>query len=285
VRKGDNLYSDCVLALDADTGQIKAYFQFTPWDVHDWDACQIPVLVDGKIDGKQRKLICWANRNAFYYVLDREQTDPAKRAGDLKGPEKLKYYLGRPFAKQTWAEPALTAEGRPIRKPNTLPSKEGTEVYPDLGGGTNWWSPTYSPKTNLFYVMAFDGAGKYYIGKAEYKEGQAYLGGIGTTGDYDAFPNPNYKSAVRALEPTTGKLVWEYPVQPRASSGLLSTQGNLVFGGTGEGNFFALDARTGKELWRLDLGGRVHAAPVSYVVDGKQYVTIAAGSALFTFGL
>jgi alcohol dehydrogenase (cytochrome c) len=284
VRLGDNLYSDCVLALDADTGKIKAYFQFTPHDVHDWDAAQIPVLVDSKIDGEQRKLMFWANRNAFYYVLDRAETVPVKRAGGLSGPDQLKYYLGLPYAKQTWAEPKLLADGRPIRKPNTMPSKEGTEVYPDLSGGTNWWSPTYSPQTNLFYVMAFDGAGKYYIGKAEYKEGKPFTGGIGTTTEYDSAPNPNYKSAVRALDPTTGKLVWEYIIRPRSTSGLLSTQGNLVFGGTAEGDFYALDARTGKELWRLDLGGRVHAAPVSYLVDGKQYVTIAAGSALFTFG-
>jgi alcohol dehydrogenase (cytochrome c) len=196
----------------------------------------------------------------------------------------MKYYHGLPYAKQTWAEPKLTAEGRPIRKPNTFPTKEGTEVYPDLSGGTNWWSPTYSPQTNLFYVNAFDGAGTYYIGKADYKPGKQFLGGIATSTDYDAVPNPNFKSAVRALDPTTGKLVWEYPMRPRSTSGLLSTQGNLVFGGTAEGNFFALDARSGKELWRLDLGGRVHAAPVSYLVEGKQYVTIAAGSALFTFG-
>jgi alcohol dehydrogenase (cytochrome c) len=285
VRPGDNLYSNCVLALDADTGKIKAYFQFTPHDVHDWDACQIPVLVDGPIDGQQKKLLLWANRNAFYYVLDRAETLPAKRAQDLKGPELMRFYRGVPYAKQTWAEPNLTSDGRPIRLPNTFPSKEGTEVYPDLSGATNWWSPTYSPQTNLFYVMTFDGAGKYYIGKAEYKEGQPYLGGIGTTPVDEQAPRGNYKSAVRALDPTTGTLKWEYAVQPRSTSGLLSTQGNLIFGGTREGNFFALDARTGKELWRLDLGGRVHAAPVSYLAEGKQYVTIAAGSALFTFGL
>jgi alcohol dehydrogenase (cytochrome c) len=284
-RKGDNLYSDCVLALDADAGRIKAYFQFTPHDVHDWDACQVPVLVDGKIGGKQRKLLLTANRNAFYYVLDRAETLPVKRARDMKGPALMKYYRGLPFAKQTWAEPLLTGDGRPIRKPNTLPSKEGTEVYPDVSGATNWWSPTYSPQTNLFYVMAFDGAGKYYIGKAEHKAGQPFLGGIGTSNSDERTPDPSYRSAVRALDPTTGTLRWEYPVHPKSTSGLLSTQGNLVFGGTAEGDFFALDARSGKELWRLDLGGRVHAAPVSYLVGGKQYVTIAAGSALFTLGL
>jgi alcohol dehydrogenase (cytochrome c) len=115
VRLGDNLYSDCVLALDADTGRIKAYFQFTPHDVHDWDACQIPVLVDGQFDGKQRQLVLWANRNAFYYVLDRAETLSVKRARDLQGPELMKYYRGRPFAKQTWAEANLTSDGRPIR--------------------------------------------------------------------------------------------------------------------------------------------------------------------------
>jgi alcohol dehydrogenase (cytochrome c) len=152
-------------------------------------------------------------------------------------------------------------------------------------GKTNWWSPTYSPLTNLFYVMASDGAGKYFIGKAEHKVGQPYLGGIGTSNMDERTPKPNSRSAVRALDPTTGTLRWEYSVQPKSTSGLLSTQGNLVFGGTAEGDFFALDARSGKELWRLDLGGRVHATSVSYLAGGKQYVTIAAGSALFTLGL
>ena len=271
VREGDNLYSDCVLALDADSGEIKWYFQFTPHDVHDWDACQIPVLVNAEFKGRQRKLMLWGNRNAFYYVLDRETGE---------------FLLARDYAKQTWAE-TIDKNGRPKRLPNTLPSKEGTLVYPDVGGGSNWWSPTFSPLTNLFYVMAYDGASIYYFAEDEYEPGRLFLGGYGARASRGSakFPQESYVSAVRALDPLTGERKWQHRVQAKSTSGLLATAGNLVFGGTVKGNFFALDAKTGGELWRLDIGGRVHAAPVSYMIDGKQYVTIAAGSSLFTFGL
>lgn len=270
VRLGDNLYSDCVLAFDTDTGTIKWHFQFTPHDVHDWDACQVPVLVDLPYQGKMRKLMLWGNRNAFYYVLDRVTGE---------------FLHATAFAKQTWAE-KIDPTGRPVRIPDTFPTKDGTLVYPDVGGAANWWSPTYSPKTELFYLMAFDGAGTYYLGaEVDHKPGLPFLGGFGTTNEFEEFPDSEYVSAVRALDPTTGNRKWEYRVQAKSTSGLVSTAGNLIFGGTVKGNFFALDSRNGIELWRLDLGGRVHAAPMTYMVDGKQYVTIAVGSALFTLGL
>ena len=129
VRKGDNLYSDCVIALDADTGKLKWYFQFTPHDVHDWDATQIPVLVDAEFRGHQRKLMLWANRNAFFYLLDRETGE---------------FLLAKAFARQTWAE-RIDEKGRPVRKPKTSPTSEGTLVHPAVEGGTNWYSPSYSP--------------------------------------------------------------------------------------------------------------------------------------------
>ena len=269
VRAGDNLYSDCVLALDVDSGKLQWHFQFTPHDVHDWDACQIPVLINAEVDSQPRKLLIWCNRNAFYYVLDRESGE---------------FLLAKEYAKQTWAE-YIDDEGRPKRLPNTLPSKEGTLVYPDLHGATNWYSPSYSPQTRLHYVVAFDGAGEYFIADAKYEPGEWFLGGFGTQTGEEDFPNSEYTSAVRALDPVTGEQVWEYRMQPRSKSGLLSTAGNLLFGGTVRGSFFALNAKTGHELWRLDLGDRVYAAPVTYLVDGKQHVTIAAGNALFTFGL
>ena len=270
VRKGDNLFSDCVLALAPDTGEIKWHFQFTPHDVHDWDACQIPVLVDTHHQGKLRRLMLWGNRNAFYYVLDRETGE---------------FLHATSFAKQTWAE-RIDENGRPIRIPGMLPSKEGVWVYPDVGGAANWYSPTYSPKSNLFYLMAFDGAAEYSITEnPKYSKGLPFTGGTGGSNEYEEHVNPDYVSAVRALKPTTGELVWEYRVQPKSTSGLLSTAGNVVFGGTKAGNFFALDATTGKELWRLDIGGWVHAAPITYTVEGEQRISIAAGSALFTFGL
>lgn len=269
VREGDNLYSDCVLAINADSGEVVWHFQFTPHDVWDWDACQIPVLLDAEYQGRSRKLILWANRNAFYYVLDRESGE---------------FLHASAFAKQTWAE-SIDKKGRPRMRPNILPTKEGTFLYPDLKGGTNWYSPSFSPLANLFFVTAYDGGGTYYQRESEYQRGRPFLGGFGTLTEFDEFLDSSYVSAIRAFDPLTGQRRWEHKIRPKGTSGLLSTAGNLVFGGTPRGNFFALNAATGKELWHLDIGGRIHAAPVTYLVDGQQYVTIAAGSSLFTFGL
>jgi alcohol dehydrogenase (cytochrome c) len=271
VRLGDNLYSDCVLALNADTGEIQWHFQFTPHDVHDWDACQIPVLADLWLDGRPRKLMLWGNRNAFFYALDRETGE---------------FLHAKAFARQDWAKGIDPETGRPELADGKLPSPEGTWVSPDVTGAANWWSPSYSPLTKLFYLTASDSKAKYFLGAdTEYVRGRVYLGGFATFTDVDKFQPSDFATAVRALDPTTGEKKWEYPVQPKSTSGVLSTAGNLVFGGSRWGNFFALDATTGEELWRLDLGGWVHAAPITYLVDGRQYVTIAAGSAFFTLGL
>ena len=265
VRMGDNLYSDAVLAINPDTGEMVWYFQFTPHDVHDWDSTQIPVLADTEFNGEQRKLMLWPNRNAFFYVLDRETGE---------------FLLGEPFARMTWAE-GLDQNGRPIRLPNTFPSVEGTTVSPAIGGGTNWFSPSYSPSTDLLYVNAHDGETTYYIRDQEYVAGQTFTGGGGQT----PLPQANYFSAIRAISPQTAERVWEYPIQPRSTAGVLSTAGDVVFSGTIDGFFFALDAETGEELWHINVGSRVHAAPMSYSVDGKQYVAIAAGNVLYTFAL
>ena len=265
VRLGDNLYSDAVLAIDPDTGELKWYFQFTPHDIHDWDSTQIPILADSEFGGQSRKLMLWPNRNAFFYVLDRETGE---------------FLLGKPYARQTWAK-GLDEKGRPIRIPGTSPSVEGTTVSPSIGGGTNWFSPSYSPRTDLLYVMAYDGETTYYIREDEYVAGERFTGGGGVT----PLPAANYASAVRAISPQTGDLEWEYPVQPRSTAGVLSTAGDLVFSGTIDGFFFALDGNTGEERWHINLGSRVHAGPMSYMVDGKQYVAIAAGNVLFTFAV
>jgi len=265
VRIGDNLYADSALALDGDTGDLNWYFQFTPHDVHDWDAIQIPVLADLEVDGRVRKVMMWANRNAFFYVIDRETGE---------------YLSGTPFARQTWAE-GLDENGRPIRRPNTFPTPEGTLVAPDASGGTNWQSPTYSPRTELFYVMAFDGEAEFYIRDEEYIDGERFTGG----GQQRMLPIDKYTSAVRAIDPRTGNRRWEYQVRPQTWSGLLSTAGDIVFGGTIDGYFYALDAVSGQELWHISLGAEVRAAPMTYAVDGQQYVTIAAGNVVYTFGL
>ena len=265
IRGGDNLYADSVLALDGDTGEMKWYFQFTPHDVHDWDAIQIPVLADIDVDGAPRKAMLWANRNGFYYTLDRETGE---------------FLVGKEFARQTWAD-GLDTNGRPIRRPGMLPSAEGTLVSPMAGGATNWWSPAYSPRTGLLYVNAFDGEAEFFIRDENYDEGSRFTGG----GTQTPLPIENYASAIRALDPATGDLRWEFPIKPRTRAGVLATAGDLVFSGSVDGYFFALDAVTGAELWHIGLGGPVHASPMTYAVDAQQYVTMTVGNVLYTFAL
>ena len=265
VRLGDNLYADSVLALDGDSGDMAWYFQFTPHDVHDWDAIQIPILADLDVDGESRRLMLWANRNGFYYALDRATGE---------------FLAGRPFARMTWAE-GLDGNGRPIRVPGLFPSAEGVVVSPSAAGATNWMSPAFSPRTELFYVMAYDGEARFFIRDEDYVEGDRFIGG----GQVQFQPIEEYTSAVRALDPLTGELRWEYPVQPHTWAGLLATAGDLVFGGSVDGYFYALDAASGRELWHVAVGAQVRASPIAYAVDGQQYVTIAAGNVIFTFGL
>ncbi len=265
VRLGDNLYSDSVVALDADTGDIRWHFQFTPHDVHDWDACQIPVLVDAVWEGQPRKLMYWANRNAFFYVLDRETGE---------------FLSAFEFAEQTWAQ-RIDENGRPVRVPNMEPSREGTYVVPEVTGASNWWSPSYSPDTGLFYLMAYDGGALYFTAEAEYEAGRLFVGGSYTR----ARPVDEYHSAVRAIDPITGTRRWEFPVRAKSMSGVMATAGGLVFTGTVTGNFIALDAETGADLWQSRLGGEIIAAPITYLSEGRQQVSIAAGHAIFTFRL
>ena len=276
-RAGDNLYSDCVVALDADTGKLKWYFQFTPHDDFDYDAVQVPVLADLEWQGRQRKVMMWGNRNGFFYVLDRASGQ---------------FLVGKPFTKVTWAK-GLDERGRPMRAPNVVPSKEGTIVFPGPIGGTNWYSPSYSPHTGLFYIPTWDGySAPYTKTKDEYKEGQLYFGGTANS------PVPPLRGlqlnnrreedgfgVVRAMDPKTGERKWEFKMTDMTDSGILTTASDLLFTGSREGYFFALDARNGTLLWKTLLGSHVSAGPMSYSVGGKQYVTVAAGSALFAFAL
>jgi alcohol dehydrogenase (cytochrome c) len=265
VRLGDNLYSDSVVAVDADTGKLKWYFQFTPHDVHDWDATEVPVLAEATVRGERKKLVLFANRNAFYYALDRATG---------------KFLSGRAFARQTWAK-GLDDSGRPMRAPGTFPTAEGVTVWPSVAGATNWFSPTYSPQTGLFYVAAKDGASVYFKGAADFQPGSQYNGG-----GFRNVTGPGASSgAIRALAPDTGELKWEFPLFSPPWSGLLSTAGGLVFGSTAEGDFLALDARTGKLAWRFQGGGPSYSNPMSYLSEGKQYVAVAIGSALLNFAL
>ena len=264
VRLGDNLYSESVIALDPDDGELKWHFQFIPHDIHDYDATQVPVLLDAEFRGEPRKLVVWPNRNGFYYVIDRVTGE---------------FLVGKEFAKQTWAL-GLDDNGRPIEDPATIPSKEGALVYPDDDGAANWYSPTYSPQTNLIYQNVREKGGIYYLADATYEPGKIYMGA-----SRRVVPGEDPKGFLRALHPLTGDLVWEIAVHSPPWAGLMSTAGGLVFSGTMEGDFFAADARTGDVLWRFQTGGRVYANPITYMSEGKQFIAIAAGNALLTFAL
>ena len=263
-RPGDNLYTDCLLALNPDTGEIVWYFQFTPHDTHDWDANQIQVLVDAEWEGEPRKLVVTANRNAFYYVLDRETGE---------------FLHGSPYSKQTWAE-GLDADGRPIVIPGTDPTEEGNLVWPSLQGSANWFSPSYSPMTRLFYQPTRIMGAVYYKAEIEYEPGQPFMGG-----GEQALLGEEASGAVKALDVLTGELKWEFPLQSPPWSGVMATAGNLVFGGSNEGNIFALDAETGEPLWDFQAGGAVRTGPISYEIDGEQRIASSAGGTLFVFGL
>jgi alcohol dehydrogenase (cytochrome c) len=263
-RKGDNLYSDSVVALDVDSGRLRWHFQFTPHDVHDWDATQIPMLLDLKIKGEPRKALVLANRNGFFYALDR--TDG-------------KFLFAKTFAKVTWAK-GVDANGRPIVIPGTDPTPEGNYVCPGVGGATNWMSPSHSPRTGLFYVTAREQCETYYAAPQVFREGRLYFGSTNHT-----VPGDERWGAIRALDPTTGDVKWEFKTFLPSSAGTLATAGGLVFTGDRDGYVMALDAQSGRLLWKMNTGGRINATPISYSIDGRQYVAVAAGSALFSFGL
>jgi alcohol dehydrogenase (cytochrome c) len=263
-RIGDNLYTCSLVALDGDTGALKWHFQFTPHDTHDWDSTHVPVLFEGEVRGVKRKLVAVANRNAFFYVLDRSSGE---------------FITGREYAKQTWAK-GLDDRGHPMMIPNKEPSAEGTIAWPNLNGATVWFSPSYSPKTSLFYVSVREIGSIYYKREAEYKPGTFFAGG-GEAG----IPRGEKSGAIRALEVATGKLRWEFPLHTASWSGVLSTGGGLVFSGSDEGNFFALDALSGKPLWDFQTGGAIASNPISFTVDGKQCIAIAADRVLYVFSL
>jgi PQQ-dependent dehydrogenase (methanol/ethanol family) len=259
-RGGDNLYTDCDLALDPKTGKLRWYFQYTPHDLHDWDAEQPLVLVNARFQGRDRKLLLHANRNGYFYVLDR--TDG-------------KLLLGKPLVKKlTWSS-GLDANGRPILTPNNETTGAGVKTCPAVRGATNWYSTAFSPITGLYYVMAVEDCGMYR---------KAKQGGFGFLDD-PADPGMKY---LRAIDIETGAVKWEIPqVGPveRNYSGALATAGGLVFYGESSGGFAAVDAKTGTTLWHVNVSSVWKGSPMTYMVDGAQYVAIAAGSNILSFAL
>lgn len=277
VRKGDNLYSDCVVALDADSGKLKWYYQFSPHDEFDYDSVQVPVLVDADWQGKPRKLMMWANRNGLFYVLDRASGE---------------FLLGKPFAKVTWMN-GFDERGRPMKVPSAASNREGTLIFPGNQGATNWYNPSYSPRTGLFYIPTWDDYSSLFVKQdAEYTQGQLYSGGGPrnttapiTSGPFNYRKEGEQYGAIRAMDPKTGEKKWEFRMDDVTDAGVLTTASDLLFSGGREGYFFALDARNGSLLWKAVVGGRVQSGPMTYSVNGRQYVAVSAGNALFSFAL
>lgn len=276
-RAGDNLYSCSVIALDADTGKLKWFYQFTPHDMHDWDSTQIPILFDGEFRGRQRKLMAWANRNGFYYLLDRSSGE---------------FLLARNFVRQTWVK-RFDDKGRPEVIPGNDPTPEGNDnVFPGVDGGANWMSHSYSPLTRLLYVFAREerrvftkNAVRHPTTAASDDDGGGVRPGAFGSARPPRFAPEESWGKVTAIDPLSGESKWEHKVVSPPWGGVMSTAGNLVFGGTLEGIVFALDARTGQRLWHFAGNDRVYAAPTSYLSNGKQFVSLPVGDVLITFGL
>ena len=278
-RPGDNLYASSVVALNGDTGELVWHFQFTPGDPYDYDAVQIPVLVDLEVTGSTVKAMLWANRNGFFYVLDR-----------VTG----RFLTGRPYTRVNWAE-GLDDSGRPIQ----TPQGPDRPTYPGKQGGTNWYSPSYSPQTGLMYFSTWEGYATIFdSAPVEYVPGRSFTGSRNrslvrgvpepppiTRGHINTWTPEVGHGSVLAWNPVTGEKVWQRDTYDVLTSGILTTATDLLFVGGREGYFQAFDARTGDLLWRAVTGGNTLAAPITYAVDGQQYVAVASGHSLFVFGL
>lgn len=258
-RRGDNLYTCSIVALNPDTGKLAWYFQPSPHDVHDWDAVETPVLFDADFNGHPRKLIAQASRNGFYFLLDRANGQ---------------HLVTTTFIDQTWAK-GIDSRGRPIAKPESAPSPDGALVEPGSDGASNWMAPSFDPQTGLFYVTARRIFSIFYLtttGKAEGWAGR----------DVNLWAN----STLRALDYRTGKVVWNHELGNGESiSGILTTAGHLLFSADNAGNLLALDPATGKTLWHLNAGGKLDASPMTYQLDGRQYLLFAVHDNLFAFAL
>jgi alcohol dehydrogenase (cytochrome c) len=261
---GDNLYANCLLALNPATGKLVWYFDFLPGDDHDWDSTQTPSLIDLEEGGQTERLLAVANRGGFFYVLDRQTG---------------RFIRGAPFARQTWAS-GLAASGRPIRAPNSTPSAQGVYVYPSANGATNWWPSAYSPQTGLYYVNVEETGALFFAKDDGAKPGRLFIGGSASYTD----PATDF---VRAIDPLTATVRWERKNSTATSAprgGLLATAGGLLFGSDGA-RLYALDASTGEQLWSFNAGAHISAPPMTYRFDDRQIIAVVAGHDLITFTL
>ncbi len=258
-RPGDNLYTCSIVALNPDTGKLVWHFQPSPHDTHDWDAVQTPIVFDGDFDGKPRKLIAQASRNGYFFVLDRATG---------------KNLLTSPFVETNWAK-GIDSIGRPVRKTEKEPQPDGSLVSPGSDGATNWLSPSYSPQTGLFYVSA------RRLWSIFYKTAEGKAEGWGGR-DQNLWAD----SDIRAIDYKTGKIRWTHPIgKGEGSVGIMTTAGKVLFSGDNNGNLFALDSETGKALWHVNPGGFTENSPMTYELDGRQYVVFAVRDSLFAFAL
>jgi alcohol dehydrogenase (cytochrome c) len=288
-RPGDNLYTASVVALDTDTGKLRWHYQFTPHDVYDYDSVQVPVLADIDWQGAPLKAMLWANRNGNFYVLDRATG---------------KFLLGKPFIKVNWMS-GFDERGRPIQTPQ--PPEMPT--YPAVQGGSNWYSPSYSPRTGLMYVSTWHDQGQYFAGvPVVYEEGRGFGGGNNApfvpSADDPTKPIPGAPpvptlrrgpinnwtdaaghGAVLAMEPATGEPKWKFRMTDVTDTGVVTTANDLLITGGREGYLQILDARSGKLLWKTNLGAQMLNNPITYAVNGRQYVAAIAGLSLFVFAL
>jgi alcohol dehydrogenase (cytochrome c) len=266
-RVGDNLWSNSVLALDPSNGRLRWFYQFTPHDLHDWDAVQTVILADVAFDGVQRSVLLQANRNGFFYVLDRTTG---------------KVLVAKPFVnKLNWAS-GIDSNGRPVTQAVADPSIRGAMGCPSVVGATNWMSPAFNPDTKLFYVVALERCSIYRKSGVWFEPGQSFYGG-----STQNVPGEVGKKYLRALDVATGSIVWEYPQIGASNSwgGLLSTASGLVLFGEDSGAFAAIDAKTGRLLWHFPANTSWNASPMTYLAGGRQFVAIAGGGTVFAFGL
>jgi alcohol dehydrogenase (cytochrome c) len=267
VRPGDDLYTSSLVALDPDTGKLKWYFQFSPHNLYDYDAVQTPILIDTTFQGKPRKLVVTANRNGFLYILDRTNG---------------KYLYSKQFISiMNWAK-GIDENGRPISN-NLIPDEKGVTVCPSYGGGTNWYSPSYDPATNMLYFRSLEACSLFQAKTEPFEEGRAYY----STGARRPMGNPPNTGYINAFDLNKLDFAWrdQQIGAGHASAGVMSTAGGLVAFGNDAEEFEIDDALTGKPLWAFNLGEAMHASPMSYGIEGKQYFAVAAGDNVIAFAL